>query len=92
MGRLGPTPEHIENFKKRSSKVNSRPVDLITQDGIILKTYINQREAAKEIGVDKSCIYNACLRPGKNSSKGMFFQKSNFSYDEVIEMRKSNPI
>jgi group I intron endonuclease len=83
---------NFKNLREQSKRAKSKPIDLITREGDILKTFTSSHEASRELNVDRKCIQKSCDNPRNHSTKGMFFQRSELTYDEIMEMRKSNPI
>lgn len=68
-----------------------KPVDIIDESGNILRTFYSAKEAKRILGTDSSSIKRVCCGEEKRV-KGYRFQYSKYTYDEIMEMRKSNPI
>lgn len=91
--------ENSVNWGKKRSKEHMigttrtccKPVDIIDEDGNILRTFYSAKEAKRILGTDSSSIKRVCCGQEKRV-KGYRFQYSKLTYDEIMEMRKSNPI
>lgn len=56
-----------QNNAEKNRRISSKPVGQYTLDGVLVNTWTSATDAARELGVNRSCISECCSRKRKST-------------------------